>query len=128
MARAVTIRVFKDAIDALADDPKDPIGDTLDNLADLIRDKALENARKIVPTLPDNFLTVIAGKDTKGLFFRVEPDGQGRLSSYLTWKEFRERAWLEPAIQEVIGTGGIRSASGRAFRNARAIFPRGAGF
>ena len=124
MARAVTVRVFKDAIDELADDPDDPINETLDSLADQIKDIALQNARKIIPQLPDDFLTITTGKDTKGLFFRVEPDGSGKWSSYLTWKEFREQAWLEPAIQAVIGAGGVRSARGRGARN----FPRGTGF
>lgn len=124
MARAVVVRVFQDAVERLADDPNDPINETLDNLAEQIRELALNNARKIIPSLPESFLTVTAGKDTKGIFFRVEPDGQGRLSSYLTWKEYREHAWLQPAIQEVIGAGGLRTAGGRAARN----FPRGAGF
>lgn len=124
MARAVVVRVFQDAVERLADDPNDPINETLDNLAEQIRELALDNARKIIPSLPENFLTVTAGKDTKGIFFRVEPDGQGRLSSYLTWKEYREHAWLQPAIQEVIGAGGLRTAGGRGARN----FPRGAGF
>lgn len=126
MARAVTVRVFQDAVARLADDANDPINETLDNLAEQVREKALENARKIIPGLPDSFLTVTTGKDTKGLFFRVEPDGagSGRLSSYLTWKEFREHAWLEPAIQSIIGLSGVRSARGRGARG----FPRGAGF
>jgi len=90
-----------------------------------VRELALQNARKIVPTLPENFLTVTTGKDSKGLFFRVEPDGVGRLSSYLTWKEFREQAWLAPAIADVVGQGSIRRAGVQARRRT---FPRGTGF
>ena len=108
MARAVVVRVYQDAVEALADDPQDNVVDVLEGLADQIKEAALNNARKIIPTLPEDFLTVEVGKDTKGLFVRVEPDGVGRLSSYLTWKEFREHAWLEPAIAEVIGFGSIR--------------------
>jgi hypothetical protein len=108
MARAVTVRVFQEAINELADDPSDPISVTLDRLAEDVRAAALENARKIIPGLPDSFLTVEAGKDTKGIFFRVEPDGQGSLSSYLTFKEFREHAWFEPAVAEVVGFGNLR--------------------
>ena len=126
-ARSVTVRVFQDAIERLADDPQDDVVDTLEGLADRIADIALNNARKIVPGLPENFLSIEVGKDTKGLFVRVQPDG-GRLSRYLTFKEFREHAWLEPAIQEVIGAGGIRSSSGRAFRSIGSTFPRGTGF
>ena len=117
MARTVTIRVFQDAVEALADDATDPIADVLDDLAEQVRVLALENARKIVPSLPENFLTVEAGKDTKGIFFRVEPDGQGRLSSYLTWKEFREHAWFEPALQAVIDGHNLRTPGGRGARN-----------
>jgi hypothetical protein len=122
VARTVTIRVFQDAVEALADDPSDPLANVLDDLAEQIRAKALENARKIVPTLPDNFLSVEAGKDTKGIFFRVEPDGVGRLSAYLTWKEFREHAWFEPALQEVLGAGALRTPGGRGVRNFFNIF------
>jgi hypothetical protein len=117
VARTVTIRVFQDAVEALADDAGDPIADVLDDLAEQIREIALQNARKIVPSLPDNFLTVEAGKDTKGIFFRVEPDGVGRLSAYLTWKEFREHAWFEPALQEVLGGQNLRTPGGRGARN-----------
>lgn len=126
MARTVTVRVYQKAVEELADDPNDPINEVLDGLAEEVRKLALQNARKILPQLPEDFLTVTTGKDTKGIFFRVEPDGSGsgRWSSYLTWKEFREHAWLQPAIAAVIGAGGLRTASGRAARN----FPRGAGF
>jgi hypothetical protein len=117
VARTVTIRVFQDAIENLADDPSDDIADVLDDLAEQIREIALNNARKIVPSLPENFLTIEAGKDTKGLFFRVEPDGVGRLSSYLTWKEFREHAWFEPALIEVLGSAALRTPGGRGARN-----------
>ena len=122
MARSVTIRVFQDAVEALADDPSDDISDVLDDLAEQVRVAALANARKIVPSLPENFLTVEAGKDTKGIFFRVEPDGVGRLSSYLTWKEFREHAWFEPALQEVIGGANLRTPGGRGARNFFNVF------
>lgn len=108
MARTVTVRVYQDAVEAIADDPNDPVVDVLEGLADQIRDQALSNARKIIPQLPEGFLSVEVGKDTKGLFVRVEPDGTGRWSSYLTWKEFREQAWFEPAVAQVIGFGSIR--------------------
>lgn len=108
MARAVVVRVYQDAVEALADDPSDNVVEVLESVAKDIEHAALENARKIIPQLPDNFLTVEVGKDTKGLFVRVEPDGGGRWSSYLTWKEFREQAWLEPAVAQIIGFGSIR--------------------
>jgi hypothetical protein len=125
VARAVTVRVFQKAIEELADDPNDPVNEVLDGLAEEVRRLALQNARKILPQLPEDFLTVTTGKDSKGLFFRVEPDGQGRWSSYLTWKEFREQAWLAPAIADVVGQGSIRRAG---VQERRRTFPRGAGF
>jgi hypothetical protein len=109
VARAVTVRVYQDAVESLADNESDlSVVQLLESVAEEIRQIALNNARQIVPNLPESFLDIDVGKDTKGLFVRVEPDGQGRLSSYLTWKEFREHAWLEPAVAEVIGFGSIR--------------------
>lgn len=121
-ARTVTIRVYQRAIEELADDPNDPINEVLDGLAEQVREKALENVRKILKGQgPADFdLDVVAGKDSKGIFFRVQPQ-DGRISRYLSWKEFREHSWLAPAITAVIGQGGIRRAGSRNF-------PRGAGF
>lgn len=110
--RFTTVRVFQDAVLALADDPTDNVVQVMENLADDIRDAALRNARRIIPQLPDGFLNVEVGRDTRGLFVRVTPDGQGRWSSFLTWKEAREHAWLEPAVAEVVGFGGVRGIGG----------------
>lgn len=120
MPRGTTIRVYQDAIAGLADDPTDPVTDILDAIAEEVRQRALENARVIVPNLPEDFISIETGKDTRGLFFRVLPDGGGRLSNYLIFKEFREHNWLAPAVEEVVGSGSIRSAENRsisAFRS-----------
>lgn len=127
--RFSTVRVRADAVRALANDPSDPIVDVLEGVADQIRENALENIRKIFKGRdPGVDIDVEVGQDTKGLFVRVTPDGMGRLSSYLTFKESREHSWLQPAIAAVLGQGGIRSVQGRAFRNIKSTFPRGTGF
>jgi hypothetical protein len=105
---ARTVRVYHDEILQLADDPDDPIGDLMEQLAEEIEQQALENARVIIPSLPEGFLTVESGKDSKGLFFRVRTDGQGHLSAYLNAKESREHAWFEPAVAEVVGPEALR--------------------
>lgn len=107
MAR--TVRVFQSGIDELADDPGDAIADTMERLADEIAERALENARVIIPSLPADFLTVEFGKDSKGLFFRVVASTVGRLGRYLTQKEAREHVWFEPAVAEVIGPENLRT-------------------
>ncbi len=127
--RFTTVRVRQDAVRALADDPGDPVVQVLEQVAEQIKENALENISRIFRGRDVGMdLNIEVGQDSKGLFVRVTPDGRGRLSSYLTWKEAREHVWLEPAIAQVIGQGGIRSAQGRAFRAASSIFPQGAGF
>jgi hypothetical protein len=106
---AQTVRVFQRAIEDLADDPHDRIGETLDQIAEQIAEVALENARRIIPSLPAGFLVVESGKDTKGLFFRVRPDREGHWSRYLSAKEIREHAWFEPAVAEVMGAENLRT-------------------
>jgi hypothetical protein len=124
MARARTVRVYQDAIERLADSPSDPLAETMDSLAEEIREQALANARVIIPSLPESFLQVEAGKDTKGLFFRVFTDG-GAWSTYLSAKESREHGWFLPAVEMVMNAG---SRTSRSLRPSARVFPRGAGF
>jgi hypothetical protein len=129
MARARTVRVYQSAIDELVDDPQDPLSQELDDLAEEIREQALENARKIIPALPEDFLTVIPGKDTKGMFFRVQmtphSSGDDSWGRYLGAKEAREHGWFLPAVEMVMNAG---SRTSRSLRSPTRSFPRGAGF
>jgi len=123
--RFTTVRVFQDAIFRLADDPSDPIVHVMEQLADEIRECAEENIAKIFRDTDTGVrITVDVGQDTRGLFFRLTPDGEGNLSSYLTWKEAREHAWFAPCVEQAVGRGGVRTPVGVP----RGTFPRGAGF
>jgi len=105
---ALKVRVFHAEIERLAQGEGTLIEAVMERLADECRDAALEEARKIIPGLPDDFLVVEHGNDTRGLFFRVFPDGIGPWSQYLSDKEQREHAWFEPAVAEVVGPENLR--------------------
>lgn len=118
-----TVRVFQDAVVRLADSPNDPVVETMDQLAEEVAALAEENARVIIPNLPDGVIDVETGKDTKGLFFRIRIDStQGKFSRYLAAKALREHNILEPAVREVVGAGNLRTASGRALRRFNRSF------
>ena len=106
MAR--TVRVFHAEIERLAQGEGTTISAIMEHLAEQCREAALEEARKIIPGLPDDFLVVEHGHDTRGLFFRVFPDGTGGWSTYLSAKEQREHAWFEPAVASVVGPENLR--------------------
>lgn len=126
--------MFQDTIESFADDLSDPITLTLESLAEDVKDAALADVKDVLrgggpPSLD---LTITTGKDTRGLFFRIEFDylNSGRISRYLAAKERREHRFLEAALIEVVGIGGLRTQEGRLSRNlsTSGIFPRGAGF
>lgn len=119
-----SVRVFQDAVERLADSPDDDLFQVIDELAERVADAAWENAIHIIPALAGvpNFMVVEAGKDTKGVFFRINTDGGGKWSSYLSRKESLEGNILQKAVREVVGVGNIRTTSDRALRRFNRSF------
>lgn len=117
-----TVRVFQDAVEGLADSPDDDIFQTLDNLAERVAEAAFENAVHIIPAVRDEpgLFIVEAGKDTKGIFFRIQTDGQGRWSQFFAKKEILERNILAKAVDEVVH-GGLRPSFGGRALHARRL-------
>ncbi|HEY1309285.1 MAG TPA: hypothetical protein VGF24_37355 [Vicinamibacterales bacterium] len=108
---ALKVRVFHAEIARLAEGHGTTLPLIMEHLADQIAEAALEAARKIIPQLPPDFLTVEHGEDTRGLFFRVFPDATGadtKWADYLSAKEQREHAWFEPAVASVVGPEHMR--------------------
>jgi hypothetical protein len=108
---ALKVRVFHAEIERLARGEGIAIEAVMERLADQCADAALQEARKIIPQLPGDFLTVEHGQDSRGLFFRVFPDTTGpdvKWATYLSAKEQREHAWFEPAVAHVVGPENLR--------------------
>ena len=110
---ALKVRVFHAEIQRLAEGHGTTLPLIMEHLAEQCAEAALEEARKIIPQLPDGFLVVEHGEDTRGLFFKVFPDGgatsaDSKWSDYLSAKEQREHAWFEPAVASVVGPEALR--------------------